>query len=134
MRQNFRCRITPTEEEVNCFSSYIEAMTVYNDRLSRTDSPYEMELIEVLAHQQESSHVHRSTHTPDHQKRPTSRRPPTSGAAPSPGASSHDQPRHPLRQPMHARDRAGHVTVRCGGKKSRLDDSLTHSLKKETTP
>ena len=51
MRQEFQVRITHEngEEEVNCFSSYLEAMTVYNDRLSRADSPCEMELIEVLA-------------------------------------------------------------------------------------
>ncbi len=47
MRQEFQVRITHDngEEEVNCFSSYIEAMTVYNDRLSRADSPCEMKLI-----------------------------------------------------------------------------------------
>lgn len=51
MRQEFQVRITTDdgEEEVNCFSTYLEAMTVYNDRLSRGGEPCELELIEVLA-------------------------------------------------------------------------------------
>lgn len=51
-RREFQVRITDIygEEECNCFATYEEALTVYNDRIDKgAEIACEIELIEVLA-------------------------------------------------------------------------------------
>ncbi len=51
MQLEFQMRITFDDgtEECNCFSTFAEAETAYNDRLASEDCPGEMELIQVFA-------------------------------------------------------------------------------------